>query len=129
MVDKDGYGKFQVTLGGDRQRSVRAHRYAFELEHGRVPIGVLRHQCDRPRCVRPDHLVEGTQAQNRADTVVRGREPRGSTKPNAVLTESIVAEARARAEAGESVASLARVYGVPYGPLYAAVRGKMWRHV
>lgn len=34
---------------------------------------VVRHRCDVRCCVRPDHLAVGTQAQNVADTVRRGR--------------------------------------------------------
>lgn len=34
---------------------------------------VARHTCDNPRCVNPDHLVEGTQKDNIGDAVQRGR--------------------------------------------------------
>lgn len=34
---------------------------------------VCRHRCDVPRCVNPDHLEPGTQAQNMADAMLRGR--------------------------------------------------------
>jgi hypothetical protein len=33
----------------------------------------VRHRCDVRCCVRPEHLATGTQAQNIADTVRRGR--------------------------------------------------------
>jgi hypothetical protein len=52
-----------------------AHRVAWELAHG-VSIGeglVIRHTCDHPPCVRPDHLLEGTVADNARDAVERGR--------------------------------------------------------
>lgn len=127
--DKYSYGRFQCTIGTDRQRHVPAHRFSFELEHGRQPSGVIRHRCDRPSCVRPSHLLEGTQAENRRDTVLRGREPRGTAKPNARLTDAIILSARERSVAGEPISKIARDLAVPYEPLWKAVRGKTWKHV
>lgn len=90
-LDKDGYGKFTITLppgSKPKQRHVRAHRYAWELANNRPfpPALVTLHTCDTPRCVRPDHLRAGTQAENRADCVRKGRTARGEnsgwfTKP------------------------------------------------
>jgi hypothetical protein len=63
------YGGFK--LGGKEHR---AHRLSWELHNGPVPTGlVVRHDCDNPLCVRPDHLRIGTQAQNIADMDNRGR--------------------------------------------------------
>ncbi len=67
----DGYGA--INLGGAPQR---AHRVAWVLTKEPIPEGlVVRHgpQCEgRPgregrRCVNPNHLAVGTQAQNHAD--------------------------------------------------------------
>ena len=56
------------------RRSALAHRTAYALLVGPIPAGaVLRHGCDEPRCVRPDHLRPGTHAENAADRVARGR--------------------------------------------------------
>lgn len=33
----------------------------------------LNHKCDEPRCINPDHLYEGTDAENRRDAVERKR--------------------------------------------------------
>lgn len=65
----DGYGAF--CRNG---QNVHAHRVAYELTYGRVPKGlVVRHKCDNPPCVRPDHLESGTPADNSHDMVERGR--------------------------------------------------------
>ena len=50
-----------------------AHRISFQITHGRMANGVVRHACDNPPCVRPSHLVEGTPAQNAADIKERNR--------------------------------------------------------
>jgi HNH endonuclease len=55
------YGQF--TVDG---RHVGAHRFAWELHHGRpVPNGmVIHHRCRVTRCVNPRHLMLGTQDEN-----------------------------------------------------------------
>lgn len=51
-----------------------AHRLAYEAAYGPIPAGkVVRHSCDTPACVNPNHLVLGTQAENVADMDARGR--------------------------------------------------------
>lgn len=79
-VDKDGYGKFAVGLGGRRQRHVRAHRFAYEMLVGPISSPQLRHSCDTPACVNPQHLLPGDPKSNQADCVERGRRP--ATKPS-----------------------------------------------
>src|SRR3954466_14192379 len=57
-----GYGRFQAGRG-DAAVITTAHRYAWTLEHGVVPAGlVFRHRCDEPLCVALAHLELGTAA-------------------------------------------------------------------
>ncbi len=68
----DGYGHFQVFRRG-KWRSLRAHRIAYEQSYGEIPAGlIVRHRCDNPRCVRPDHLELGTTKDNVRDLYERG---------------------------------------------------------
>lgn len=81
-----GYG-----LIGDRNKHVRAHRLAYELAFGPIPAGLfVCHHCDNPPCCNPRHLSLGTNADNVADRVARGRGTypanRGEANPAAVLT-------------------------------------------
>lgn len=70
-----GYGVFAFWgPAGKRQRWL-AHRlmlliHGVELEDSEV---VVRHACDNPPCVNPNHLLTGTQADNVRDAIERDR--------------------------------------------------------
>jgi len=65
-----GYGLFYESASV----RTRAHRFAYETLAGPIPPGVLvLHRCDNPPCVRPEHLFLGTQADNVADMIAKGR--------------------------------------------------------
>ncbi len=121
-----GYGQFGLT----RSISELAHRVAFVIEHGRGPIGgVVRHGCDNPSCVRPEHLEEGTLLDNNRDAAHRGRTARGEKNGAAKLNEARVKEIRQRFVGGESQGKLAREFGVTQPLVSDIVNRKMWKHV
>lgn len=69
--DRDGYG----LVDDVRAVPVSAHRVAYGKWVGPVPDGkVLMHSCDNRPCINPDHLSIGTQADNLADMIAKGRD-------------------------------------------------------
>lgn len=76
--NEDGYGVFRHP---DYKNMRGAHRISYELAYGKPAIGsVIRHTCDNPKCVKPGHLIPGTQLQNIQDAVERGRTTNASAQ-------------------------------------------------
>jgi hypothetical protein len=105
--DGNGYGR--RVLGG---RLLFAHRVAYEEIHGPIPSGmVVRHQCDTPWCVNPNHLITGTQQDNIRDRHERGRTAVGLQNGRAKMTPEMIEIAVAD---GRSARALARELGVSH---------------
>ncbi len=122
-----GYGS--VVFRGKPQK---AHRAAFMREHqcSLLPGVVVRHTCDNPRCVNPDHLLLGDVYDNNRDRDVRGRTAKGERASKAKLTEEQVLEIRARYSKGDCTQrSIALDYDVDHKSICEIVNRKTWRHV
>jgi len=69
ILKNRGYGV--VRVGGKNEL---AHRVAWATLHGgELPSKSVLHRCDNRRCVRPDHLFLGSQADNIHDMLAKGR--------------------------------------------------------
>lgn len=53
-------------------------RYVHRIVAGAKKGEVVRHTCDNPPCCNPRHLVKGTQKENLADMVAKGRSNKGA---------------------------------------------------
>lgn len=139
--DPKGYGRFALANSGGL-----AHRASWVLFVGPIPDATphVCHECDNPSCVRPDHLYLGTRTDNMADAASKGRivtpfsnpewrrrhaTRKGDQIAQAKLTPDIVREMRRRVAAGESMNSMARIFGVHKTVASRAIRRLTWSHV
>jgi hypothetical protein len=123
---KDKHGRGQIKIGN---RWPVVSRVAFELTFGEISkdINVL-HTCDNPSCINPDHLDLGTQADNVADMMEKGRwnGDIGENNGNAKLTNTMLEEIKKRHVRGcpaNGTAALAREFGVVNGTIQRIVNG------
>lgn len=106
---KNGYG---YMWGDNKKRALIASRVSFTLHFGDPGDMDVCHTCDNRACVNPGHLFLGTQAENAADMVEKGRQAAGRRNAGARLTPEQVADIRRRRASGERNDDIAARYGV-----------------
>lgn len=119
-----GYGSLNW-----RGKNRLAHRVSYEIHCGEIPHGLhVLHSCDNPCCVNPDHLRPGTDADNIADMIARGRgNPAiGDRNANNKLTPDQVR--RIRSAKGQPTA-VSRAFGVSEATVRDIRAGRTWSHL
>ena len=122
--NKKGYGIFSLNGKGHR-----AHRISWEINGGIIPSGSLvLHKCDTPACVNPSHLFIGSNADNMADKIAkgRGRVPFGSSHWKSKLTEKEAIEIYSD---DRSAIEIAADYGVGKRTIFRIKAKEGWRHI
>lgn len=129
FLNQWGYGMCWYKGG-----SQLAHRVAYVEARG-LPIEdikgqIVRHTCDNPSCVNPEHLEAGTQVDNMQDMRERGREGDarnfGAANGRTVLSPDDVLVIRAQYVKGSKefgLPSLARKFGVGTSQIHRVVKG------
>jgi hypothetical protein len=116
-------------------KHVRHHRLVFvqsnRMKLQQIEGKVVRHKCDNPACINPNHLELGTQAENVQDMVQRGRKVtiRGSDHKFAKLNESDIPIIRSMIAKGESQARVARIYKVDKALIRRIHNRQSWAHI
>jgi hypothetical protein len=101
-----GYG--QAMVNGQH---TTAHRAAYYIKHGEWP-NIARHTCDHRYCANPDHIINGTIADNSRDYAERGRGHKGEDHERAKLSDRDVIVIRRAISLGFRNADIAKKYNV-----------------
>jgi hypothetical protein len=123
-LERNGYARFK--FGG--RRPILVHRLSYKLHYGKLPRNLcVLHQCDIRCCVNPDHLSLGTQKDNAADCVNKGRSSRGERNGLAKLTEADVRQIRA--DSRPAYVIWKERGDVAYSTIKRAKSKKRWGHI
>jgi predicted HTH transcriptional regulator len=126
-INTKGYGVIQVA-----GKQVKAHRLAYCESKG-IPLSeiegqVIRHQCDSPNCVNPNHLLAGSQRENIMDRDSRGRQAKGAAHGVSKLTEDAVSKMRAIYFTQTiSQRELAEMFGISQPQVSRVINGTYWK--
>ena len=138
-----GYGSFYLN-----GKMFVAHRisYFFHTKIDPANLCVL-HKCDNPRCVNPNHLFLGTDADNVKDMIEKGRHnrlrglnhpsiknpgylKRGEQSHQSKLTsEQVVEICESYYKGGITYKELGARYGVHLCQIQRIVKGEAWKHL
>ena len=122
------YGAFRRFIN-DKWTMYKAHRFAYEYFKGEIPQGMfVCHSCDVPHCVNPDHLWLGTQKENMADMVKKGRKINGFKKNCANLNFKIAEEIRqVFKQGGKKYPEIAKMFNTSTAQVCRIINNKIWK--
>lgn len=111
-------------------KTVRWHRLIY-CQHNNCTLDsikgkLVRHTCDNPRCINPEHLRLGTQQDNMDDKVARRRQARGTTHYDTHLSKDDVLFIRS-SKGVISAKALAKRFGIAIRTVYYILDGTNWK--
>lgn len=120
---KNNYGVFYV-----KSKPERAHRISWLIHNKKeIPIGMeIRHSCNNPQCVNPQHLLLGTHKQNMMDRCFSDKPPflNGCAKLCVENIKDIRTQWPSR-----SISSLAKEYNLSETTISNIVHNRSWVEV
>jgi HNH endonuclease len=121
---RQGYGRIRIE-----GKLYGAHVRSYKLFKGEIPKGLyVLHSCDTPSCCNPMHLRVGTQKENMAECVSKGRfrKSHGTLNNLAKLTDADILDIR---NSALSPKALSEKYDIDRTNVHQIVSGKTWQHV
>lgn len=121
-TNRGGYGRVEFCA-----TDWLAHRLSYSTYVGDIPEGFsVLHSCDTPRCINPEHLSTGTQADNVKDAASKGRMPRGAGHHASKLAEEDIFYIRSSTAPHTE---LALELGVHPVTILNIRQGQTWHHL
>lgn len=121
------YGMFYVP---ETQRSVRAHKWLWELVHGPVPQGYeLDHLCHNKTCVNPNHLEAVTHWENMKRAALRGVWAGENNSQAKRTTEEVMAIKFLNQYLNIPARLLSEKMQIPERSIYSILAGESWQSV
>jgi len=130
--DRDGYleGHLIKNEQSVNKVKVRLHRLVLKTFIGTCPRGLEAcHLNGKRNDNRLVNLAWVTHKENCSHKILHGTQQRGSTHPNAILTEKQVIRIKKMITAGVVMTDIAEAYEVTPGCIYDIKREKSWRHI
>lgn len=129
FINPSGYGMIRIG-----RRMELSNRVSWTITNGPIPDGLhVLHRCDVRACCNPQHLFLGTNSDNIADKVRKGRSSfphpskQGERHHFAKLTAEAVAAIRSTDMSFGSGRRLAEEYGVSPATITNIRKGKVWK--
>ena len=130
-IGPNGYGRFTIYARdlAPQKRKFAAHRVSYAYYNGIDPAELcVCHHCDNPLCINPDHLFLGTNKDNTADMIAKGRaapqdcENNGGSK----LTREVVVSVVSSIRQGKTNKAIARTLPITHSQVSQIRLGKSW---
>lgn len=120
-----GYG-----VAAHEGKQYRVTRIVFErFNQPLQPHEHVLHYCNRPICISPAHIRDGSPKDNVGDCVRAKRHCHGERHGMALLNDTKVVEIRKLHAEGFSQSEIARQFGVHLSTIHLIIKGKHWKHV
>lgn len=119
-LNTDGYAR--VSHKGNSNGKV--HRIIYQELHPEEDVSgkVIRHTCDTPSCINPQHLLSGTPTDNAVDKCVRGRDVL------AKLTEEQALQIRALYSTGSyTQKELGNLFNINHRTVHYVIKHKTYK--
>ncbi len=123
--DRNGYPN--LTKNG---KHYLVHRFIFEQMFGEIQKGlVVRHKCDNPACINPEHLELGTFLDNMNDRIIRGRTAKGERSGLSKLKENEVIEIKKMIADGKRICDISKKFNTTASNVCDIKYSRSWKHI